>query len=222
LNEVAFPAYARMQADRQAVAASFAKALGLIMLVALPCYVGLAATAEPLVLTAMGTQWQGVVPLVRLLAFAMPFVTLHVLYPPATNALGQPRIGAMSAGAGAVLLPGAFTLGVQFGPVGMAAAWLVAMPILVSFSSSLSLPVIGLSWRGLAGAIVPALVAALGMGAAVTGLDRLLPPMAPAVRLMTLVSFGILSYGALVMVVARPAALRALTMIRGGGVAGVA
>lgn len=219
LNEVAFPAYARMQADRQAVAASFAKALGLIMLVALPCYVGLAATAEPLVLTAMGAQWQGVVPLVRLLAFAMPFVTLHVLYPPATNALGQPRIGAMSAGAGAILLPAAFLIGVPHGPIGMAAAWLVAMPILVTISSSLSLPVIGLSWRGLAGAILPPLTAALAMGAAVTGLDRLLPPMAPATRLVTLVPFGVLSYAAAVMLVARPVALRALAMVRGGGTA---
>ena len=76
---------------------------------------------------------------------------------------------------------------------------------------------IGLRWRGLAGAILPPLVAALAMGAAVTGLDRLLPPMAPAARLVTLVPFGILSYAAAVMLVARPAALRALAMVRGRG-----
>lgn len=216
LNEVAFPAYARMQADRQLVAASFAKALSLIMLVALPCYVGLAATAEPLVLTAMGAQWLGVVPLVRLLAFAMPFVTLHVLYPPATNALGQPRIGAMSAGAGALLLPIAFAIGVRHGAIGMAAAWLVAMPILVTVSSSLSLPVIGLRWRKLGAAIMPPLVAALAMGAAVTGLDLLLPPMAPPARLLTLVPFGILTYAAGVLLIARPTVLRALALARGG------
>ena len=90
LNEVAFPAYARMQADRSAVAWSFAKALSIIMLVSLPCYVGLAVVAGPLVLTVMGPKWADAIPLVQLLAFAMPFVTLHVLYPPATNALGRP------------------------------------------------------------------------------------------------------------------------------------
>ena len=151
LNDVAFPAYARMQADKGAVAWSFSRALGLIMLVALPCYVGLAATAEPLVLTAMGPRWAEVVPLVRLLAFAMPFVTLHILYPPATNALGKPRIGAISSGEGALLLPAAFAVGVYYGPLGMAAAWVMATPLLVLVSSSLSLPVIGLSWRRLGG-----------------------------------------------------------------------
>ncbi len=217
LNEVAFPAYARMQTDPRAVAESFAKALGLIMLAALPCYVGLAVAAEPLVLTAMGPKWVEVVPLVRLLALAMPFVTLHVLYPPATNALGQPRIGAISSGSGAVLLPTAFAIGVHFGPVGMAVAWGVATPILVLVSSSLSLPVIGLSWRGLAGAILPPLLAALAMGAAVTGLDRLLPTIAPAPRLLTLISFGVTVYAGLVLLIARPTAMRALVMLRGGG-----
>jgi O-antigen/teichoic acid export membrane protein len=217
LNEVAFPAYARMQTDRGAVAWSFSRALSLIMLVALPCYMGLAVTAEPLVLTAMGPKWAEVVPLVRLLAFAMPFVTLHVLYPPATNALGHPRIGAMSSGAGAILLPAAFLIGVHDGPIGMAAAWVVAMPILVLVSSSLSLPVIGLSWRGLAGAVLPPLVAALGMGAVVTGIDRLLPPIEPAARLAVLVVTGVLAYAGFVALVARPIAMRALSMIRGRG-----
>ncbi|MGN6123847.1 MAG: lipopolysaccharide biosynthesis protein [Sphingomonas oligoaromativorans] len=215
LNDVAFPAYARMQADKGAVAWNFSRALGLIMLVALPCYVGLAATAEPLVLTAMGPRWAEVVPLVRLLAFAMPFVTLHILYPPATNALGKPRIGAISSGAGALLLPAAFAVGVYYGPLGMAAAWVVATPLLVLVSSSLSLPVIGLSWRRLGGAIWPPLVAALGMGLVVTGVDRLLPAMAPPMRLAILVPAGVAAYAALVLLVARPLVTQALAMVRG-------
>jgi len=215
LNDVAFPAYARMQADRQAVAANFAKALGLIMLVALPCYVGLAATVEPLVLTVMGPKWIEVVPLVRLLAFAMPFLTLHILYPPATNALGRPRISVTSAGAGAVLLPTSFMIGSHFGPIGMATAWLMATPVLVLISSTLSLPVIGLSWRQLGSAIAPPLLAALCMGAVVTGLDRLLPPMLPVSRLGILISTGVIAYAGFVALVARPLAERALAALRG-------
>jgi O-antigen/teichoic acid export membrane protein len=215
LNDVAFPAYARMQADKGAVAWSFSRALSLIMLVALPCYVGLAATAEPLVLAAMGPRWGEVVPLVRLLAFAMPFVTLHILYPPATNALGRPRIGAISSGVGALLLPTAFAVGVHFGPIGMAAAWVVATPLLVLVSSSLALPIIGLSWRRLGGAIWPPLVAALGMGLAVCWLDRLLPAMTPLTRLAILVPAGVAAYAALVLLVARPLVVQAIAMVRG-------
>ena len=215
LNEVAFPAYARMQADRGAVAWSFAKALSIIMLVAMPFYVGLAATAGPLVLTVMGPKWAEAIPLVQLLAFAMPFVTLHVLYPPATNALGKPRIGAMSSAAGAIVLPIAFWIGVPYGPIGMAAAWVVSMPILVLVSSSLSLPVLGLSWSRLARAVLPPLAAALAMGAVVVGVGSLLPPVAPPVRLMTLVPLGVVAYAGFVLVFARDVAKQAYTMVRG-------
>jgi O-antigen/teichoic acid export membrane protein len=215
LNEVAFPAYARMQADRSAVAWSFAKALAIIMVMALPCFVGLAATAEPLVLTVMGPKWAEAVPLVRLLAFAMPFTTLHVLYPPATNALGKPRIAAITSGAGAVVLPVAFAVGVAYGPIGMAAAWVVSMPLLVLLSSALSLPVLGLSWARLGRAVLPPLAAALAMGAIVTGVDRLLPPLAAPMRLLTLVPVGVIAYGAFVLLFARDIVSQALSMVRG-------
>ncbi len=215
LNEVAFPAYARMQADRSAVAWSFAKALSIIMIAALPCFIGLAATAEPLVLTVMGPKWAEAVPLVRLLAFAMPFTTLHVLYPPATNALGKPRIAAITSAAGAILLPIAFLIGVRHGANGMAAAWVVTMPVLVLFSSALSLPVLGLSWARLGQAVLPPLAAALAMGAVVTGIDRLLPPLAPAVRLATLVPIGVIAYAGFVLLFARAIMDQALAMARG-------
>ena len=215
LNEVAFPAYARMQADRGAVAWSFAKALSIIMLLSLPCYVGLAVVAEPLVLTAMGPRWADAIPLVRILAFAMPFVTLHVLYPPATNALGRPRIGAISSAAGALLLPIGFAIGVRHGPLGMAWAWVIVMPMLVLISSSLSLPVIGLRWSQLARAILPPLAAALAMGAIVYGVDRTLPLMAPLARLGSLIPVGIIAYAGFVALFARPIARQTLAMMRG-------
>jgi O-antigen/teichoic acid export membrane protein len=215
LNEVAFPAYARMQADRAAVGRSFASSLSVIMLVALPCYAGLAATAGPLIATVMGPHWIEAVPLVRLLALAMPFVTLHVLYPPATNALGQPRLAAISSAAGAVLLPAAFLIGVYHGPIGMAWAWVGVMPILALVSSRLSLPVLGLGWAQLGRAILPPLTAAVTMGATVAGVERILPPLPPVARLLVLVAIGVLAYAGFVMLFARGTAMRAYAMVRG-------
>ena len=46
LNEVAFPAYARLQDDMPALSASFLKAVRLIMLVTCPLYFGLAVVAQ--------------------------------------------------------------------------------------------------------------------------------------------------------------------------------
>ena len=217
LNDVAFPAYARMQADRGAVGWSFARAAGLIMLAALPFYAGLAATAGPLVLTVMGPKWAEAIPVVRLLAFAMPFVTLHVLYPSATNALGRPRIAVASTAAGAIVLPIAFLIGVRFGAIGMAAAWVAAMPLLLLVSTSLSLPAIGLSWRRLGETILPPLVAAMTMGTLVAVLDRMLPAMlAPQLRLAILVPTGVIAYAGLALLLARDLVRHAIGLVRGG------
>lgn len=216
LNEVAFPAYARMQADRAAVARGFARAVGAIMLVAMPFYLGLAAAAGPLILTVMGARWADAIPVVRLLALAMPFATLQILYAPATNALGRPGVATRVTAIGAVLLPIAFLVGVRDGPVGMALAWLVAAPLLALLASRVSLPVIGLSWRALAGATLPPAVAAMLMAGIVAEADRLLPPsIGPAPRLLLLVATGVAAYAVLAWTIARGAVEQAIAMARG-------
>jgi O-antigen/teichoic acid export membrane protein len=57
LNEVAFSAYARMQDDPDAIPRGFLRAVRVIMLVAMPFYLGLFAAAEPLVQTVLGAKW---------------------------------------------------------------------------------------------------------------------------------------------------------------------
>lgn len=219
LNEVAFPAYSRMQADRAGVARGLVRAVRLIMLAALPFYLGLAATAEPIVLTMMGPRWIETVPVIRLLALAMPFAMLQILYAPATNALGRPAISAKVAACGAIVMPVAFLFGVRAGPVGMARAWLAGAPLVLLAASLLSLPVIGVRPADLARAILPALAAALGMAAGVTALDGVLPPMAAPLRLAALVAAGVLLYGAIIALVARATLAELVALARGHGAA---
>src|SRR3954471_10288185 len=126
INEVSFAAYSRLQASPQSLAAAFVKAARLILLVALPFYAGMAAAAEPLVLTVLGEKWRDTASLVRVLACAMPFMTLQILFAPATNALGRPRIALFSAMTGAAIMPLAFLFAVRFGTGGLAWAWVFA------------------------------------------------------------------------------------------------
>jgi O-antigen/teichoic acid export membrane protein len=181
----------------------------------MPFYAGLAATARPLVLTVLGPQWGEAVPVVRLLAFAMPFVTLHILFSPATNALGRPGVAARSTAAGAVILPVAFLIGVRFGPVGMAAAWVAAMPLLLAISAGMALPVIGLRAGVLARAVLPPVAAAIAMGGLVAGVASRLPAMAPAAELALLVPLGVAAYAGFALLLARPLVRGAIAMARG-------
>ncbi|MBX3594926.1 lipopolysaccharide biosynthesis protein [Sphingomonas sp.] len=215
LNEVAFSAYARMQDDAAGAASAFARSARLILVVAMPFYLGLAVVAEPVVAVALGAKWAEAAPIVRLLALAMPFMTLQILFAPATDARGRPGIGAQTAAIGAVLLPGAFLIAVHWGIMGMAVAWIAAWPIFLALTAARSLPVIGLAWRAWIAAIVPPATAATGMALIVGLLDHALPPtMPPLAQLMLLGATGACTYGAWLLIFARETVTDAIAMIR--------
>lgn len=214
LNEVAFSAYARIQHDRAAVAFAFARSVRIIMVAALPFYFGLAATAQPLVLTVLGEKWGETAPVVHLLALAMPFMTLQVLLQPACDAQGRPGIGVGNGAAGAVILTAGFLIGVQWGATGLAAAWICGYPLYLGFSLWRALPVIGTSLRAIADAIAPALLAALAMALVVTLIDGLLPVMPTVLRLLILVGMGAGVYGGWLAIFSRSVLRELIAVVR--------
>jgi O-antigen/teichoic acid export membrane protein len=196
LNEVAFSAYARIQDDPAAVAQGFLKSVRIVMLLAIPFCFGLAAISTPAVELMLGAKWLPAAPLVALLALAMPFMTLHVLFAPATNALGQPQIGTRTSLLGAVLMPVAFLIGVKLdGAHGIALGWLVAYPLLSAVSAHWSLPAIGLKKRELVAAILPPVLAGVAMGLVLAALDTLIATASPVLRLALLITGGGAVYG---------------------------
>ncbi|WEK44742.1 MAG: lipopolysaccharide biosynthesis protein [Candidatus Sphingomonas colombiensis] len=214
LNEVAFSAYARIQHDTDATAAAFLKAVRVIMLVALPFYFGLATTAEPLVLTMLGDKWAEAIPVVRLLACAMPFMTLQVLFSPACDALGRPGIGVRNGATGALILATAFLIAVRWDAIGLGWAWICAYPIYLAFTCWRSLPIIGASFPRMAAAIAPPLAAATAMAAAVLLVDAKLPPLAPGFHLAVLVAVGAAIYGGALLTFARGTIIELVALIR--------
>lgn len=190
LNEVAFSAYARMQDDSSAIASAFARSVRVILTAALPFYVGLAVTAEPIVVTMLGPKWVEAIPIVRILACAMPMLTLQVLLAPACDATGHPGISVRNGATGAVLLGSAYLIGIQWGVIGLACSWLAAYPLYLVISLWRTLPVIGVSARALFASILPPLIAAVAMGVSVMMIDAALPVVPAPLRLAVLVVMG--------------------------------
>lgn len=214
LNEVAFSAYARIQHDRAAYAAAFVKGAGIVMIAALPFYFGLVVVAEPLILTVLGDKWVETIPVVRLLAFAMPFMTLQVLFTPATDAIGRPGIGVQVGAFGATVLALGFLVGVRWGPIGLAWAWLATYPLYLAFGTWRVLPVIGVRARALGDAIAPPLLAAVAMALVVSLVDRALPAMPPHPRLAILVTAGALVYAGWMWCFSRAAVRELIAIVR--------
>ena len=215
LNEVAFSAYAQIQDDLSAVAAGFLKSVRVIMTIAMPFCLGLAAVAYPAVRVMLGEKWMASAPVVQWLGLAMPFMTLHVLFGPAANACGHPRVTTRSAILGAILMPLCYMIGVRWGAPGIAASWLVAYPLLTGVSAMWIMPLIGVRAAALRDALLPPALGALAMALGVTLLDRLVLPDLPAIiRLALLAATGGAIYGGWMLVFARDRLRELVDLVR--------
>jgi O-antigen/teichoic acid export membrane protein len=216
LNEIAFSAYARMQAEPAALAGALLRAVRVVLMVAMPFFFGLAATAEPVVRLVLGEKWVGAVPLVQLLAVAMPCMTVQALLQPASDALGRPGIAFGTSIFGALLMPAAFLIGTRWGVIGMAAAWLVAYPILLIVAVQRTLPALGLRAGELVTAAAPSVGAAAVMVGVVAALDGVVP-LPDFARLPVLVAAGGAAYAGVLWVGARGAVREAVALVRNRG-----
>ena len=213
LNEVAFPAYSRLQHDPKALSWSFLKAVRLIMLISCPLYLGMSVTAAPLVGTLFGPKWLEMAPFVSILALAMPVMTLQILFAPANNAVGKPQITARASFVGAILMPITFIIGLQWGAIGLAWGWVVAFPLLTLFTFFQSYRHIGIGGRELAAAIWPGLSTSIAMAAVVYFADQFLPDMTVYARLAILVAIGGLAYVGLLWLMAKPTLMEVIQLI---------
>jgi O-antigen/teichoic acid export membrane protein len=214
INEVAFAAYSRQQ---QHGPASVLATIRLVLLIALPAYAGMAAVAPPLVAVVLGEQWHETAPILPILALAMGLMTLQILFSPATNALGKPKIAMQIAMMGAVVMPTAFWIGSDYGVPGFAWGWAGGMAVLTLLTVVYSARVLGLSLRALSEAISPIIFAAVMMGASVYLVRTMLPPLADLVQLLLLVPLGVALYGAVLFAIAPERLIEALRFARNRG-----
>ncbi|HET9511970.1 MAG TPA: oligosaccharide flippase family protein, partial [Sphingomonas sp.] len=214
LNEVAFSAYARIQDDGTSMASAFLKSVRIIFLAAMPFYLGLAVVADPLVAVVLGDKWLATGPVVTLLALAMPFMTLQVLFAPASDARGHPEISARNSATGAVVLGIAFLIGAQWGVRGLGIAWIAAYPLYLAICARRTLPVIGVGTSDVLRAVAVPVLAATAMAAGVWLVDRSLPVLPTLLRLGVLVCCGGAIYLAVLLTVARDMVRDTVALIR--------
>ena len=213
LNEVAFPAYSRLQDDLPTLSASFLKAVRLIMLVTCPLYFGLAVIAGDAVTVVLGAKWAAMAPLVAVLALAMPAMTLHILFAPALSAVGQPRITMQASMLGAAVMPLAFLAAVRWGAAGLAWAWLLAFPLVPLFAFLRARAALGISAAQLGAAVAPGLGAAAAMALPVHALSLQLAGWDSWIRLVLLVATGGLAYAAILYAVSRATLLELVELV---------
>lgn len=228
LNDVAFPAYSRIQGDIAATRWAFMKSLRLIFLVAAPIFLGLAATAKPLILTLFGSKWGEMAPYVAILGLIMPFLTFQALIGPLNNALGRPDINMKCSLLGVVIFPACVLIGLNDQVIatlqswfhtdgqmiGVVCAWFVSAPLLALFGAAMTRSILHFSISELTNAVRPGLVPAIMMALLVTIVSRFLPSLPAPVTLALLVVLGALLYISLLWLLHRNAVDEIMAMVK--------
>jgi O-antigen/teichoic acid export membrane protein len=163
--------------------------------------------------TLFGRKWLDMAPFVTILALAMPFMTVQVMFAPVSNALGRPGTTARVAAVGAVLMPAAFLIGIQFGAIGLAWAWLASFPVLTAITARLAGAPMGLRLTDLIRAAAPGLGCSVLMAGVVIGAGHLLPPLPAPARLGILVPVGGIAFLAALMLCSRGTLMELVALV---------
>ena len=108
----------------------------------------------------------------------------------------------------------ACAVGIQWGTVGLAWAWLLGMAGLLAVTVELSRPVIRISRSDLFLAAAPGLAAAAAMAGVVVGVDWLVGNVGAGSKLALLVTVGAAAYFAFLLAFARPIVEEVLGLFR--------
>lgn len=222
INRAILPGLSRWAEQAGGVGSGLLRIASALQFVTMPAAIGLAAIAEPLVLTLLGPRWTAATVPVQILAFAGGLQSLTASNHAAYLAAARPFVPAItSAAALVVLIPLLFALhdeGVQ----GIAWAHLGAMIVAVAVSLSMMQRYLGVSVLTLLVATARPFVASALMGMAVWyGVQHRfgLPEGTwPVVLLLIGLAVGVAVYLAMVLLIwllaGRPAGPEALVMER--------
>lgn len=195
VGRVMFPVLSQIQDDDAAFRQVYLKAARSIALITFPLMTGVMALSAPFILTFFGEQWR---PVILLLTILSPIgmaqsvgTTVGAIYQAKGRTDALFRWGLLS---GAMALC-AFVIGLQWGVVGVATAYAIAVALYAYPSFKIPFAFIQLRFRTFMAALWPPFLCSLLMGLVLFGVKQLAASLSDQAILALLVPLGIGVYG---------------------------
>lgn len=196
INQVAFPAFARIQHDIGKVGTNLLLGTRLLSFVAFPILWGVSSIAPEIVNVLLGPKWGPAILPLQILALIMPVRMITNFGINAMQGLGRSDIIMRNAIFASLVTPIAFFVGVTWwGLLGLTIAWLVASPLSFLQGMTRSMHALNLGLGRLVAAMAPSASAGLLMYATVSLTRWLLPDgISGIVRMCLLILSGAITY----------------------------
>jgi len=194
--EVFTPAFARLQDDTERMASLWLRALRLVGTLMIPGMLGLVLVAPEFVHVLLGERWSDAVPVIQILTWVGLLQCMQRFNSSILQARNRTRTLLFCSIVTVVCSLAAFVVGLQWGIVGVAAAYAVSSTVAEPYYAWRTMRTVGVTVRRYLANLAGIATAALAMGAAVLGtrLFVLSPDLPDGARLAVLVTVGAVTF----------------------------
>ncbi len=188
VNQVAFPAYARLKHHRKQLVDQFVSLTRLNLVILLGFLIIVLVSLEDIIGTFWGPEWLPAAEVGRILVIVGALRALSFLVPPLLEGIGYPGRSLAYNAVASIVLPAMFVLGAELfgdrlGYVSVAWAWAVGYPIAFAVLAYMAFGLLELRAVDYLRRVMGIPVCALAAGAAAYGARLAVDPLAPGARL---------------------------------------
>ena len=194
VSRVSYPVLAQMQDDKAALKRNYQKLIKSIMFITFVLMMGMAAVAEPMVITLIGEPWRPSIIYLQLLCFVGMMYPLHALNLNMLNVQGRSDLFLKLEIIKKILAVPVIVLGVIFGIKAMIVGMMVNTQIAYFLNSYWSGRFIGYSMKDQVKDILPSFILAATMGAIVAVIGRKLTFGEPVTLLIQVFSGAVMVF----------------------------
>lgn len=194
INQVAFPAVARLQDDPERLKRRLLQACGLLTTVSVPVLWGLAAVASEFVAIVLGAKWAAAARTLQMATLVVPLRMVSGLFNTAVVGVGRAGTVLRNTVTTALVWPICFLVGALWGAEGLAASWLVAIPMTFLLNFPRTSASLGVAFGDVLRTLLRPMLAGLVMVASIAGARLLIADLGLMLRSGLLIAVGAAVY----------------------------
>ena len=216
IQEVVFPAFARIQADRERVGRSLLQGVNALTVLACPAAFGMAAVAPDLIKVALGERWVPAALPLQTYSLILPLGMVSGIILSALKAIGRSDLSLRNVALGSLLMIAGFVVGSGWGLAGISLAWLFVYPFYFLATVASSSHALGTTPRALLARIGRSLFGGLLMWGTLTAVGVYSEHMLPnaLLHLVALVVVGASAYLAAMLAFGRATLMDTANLLR--------